>query len=109
MDRHINKEQGVGMKAMHGMLLALGLGCVATSLPAAEPGSATPTDKRAWFGDLHLHTSNSYDAAWASVKTTPRDAYRYAQGFPVDYFGHQVKRKAPLDFLAVSDHAEYMV
>ncbi len=39
---------------------------------------------------------------------TPRDAYRYAQGPPVTYLGHEVRRNAPLDFLAVSDHAEYM-
>ena len=75
---------------------------------ALDPKVPVIADKRAYFGDLHLHTSNSYDAAWASVKTTPRDAYRYAQGYAVDYFGHAVKRKAPLDFLAVSDHAEYM-
>lgn len=72
--------------------------------------SAVPVEplRRAYFGDLHLHTSNSFDAAWAGVRTTPRDAYRYAQGLPVTYMGSEVKRRVPLDFLAVSDHAEYM-
>lgn len=64
--------------------------------------------RRAYFGDLHLHTSNSLDATWAGVRTTPTDAYHYAQGLPVNYFGRQVKRRVPLDFLAVTDHAEYM-
>ncbi|MFM1886694.1 MAG: hypothetical protein RL026_1851 [Pseudomonadota bacterium] len=77
---------------------------------AAAPAPALPANplRSAWFGDLHLHTSNSYDAAWGGVRTTPRDAYRYAQGLPVDYMGKSVRRKAALDFLAVADHSEYM-
>jgi Protein of unknown function (DUF3604) len=85
-------------------------------LAAATPGAAQELDlnvhvnpqRQAYFGDLHLHTSNSLDATWAGVRTTPADAYTYAQGLPVRYFGREVKRRAPLDFLAVSDHAEYM-
>ena len=72
-----------------------------------DPSIPVEPLRRAYFGDLHLHTSNSFDAAWGGARTTPRDAYRYAQGFPVMYMGHEVRRKAPLDFLAVSDHAEF--
>lgn len=64
--------------------------------------------RQVYFGDLHLHTANSFDAAWAGVRTTPADAYRHAKGFPIDYLGNQIQRKAPLDFLAVTDHSEYM-
>lgn len=64
--------------------------------------------RNAYFGDLHLHTSNSFDAAWAGVRTSRSDAYRYAQGEKVMYFGEEIQRRAPLDFLAVADHAEYM-
>ena len=77
----------------------------------AEPiDNAIPVNPthNAYFGDLHLHTSHSYDAAWGGTRTTPRDAYRYAQGYPVVYLGQEVKRKAPLDFLAIADHSEYM-
>lgn len=77
-------------------------------LPGLALGAAANPLRNAYFGDLHLHTSNSYDAAWGGVRTTPRDAYRYAQGHAVDYMGRQVRRKAPLDFLAVADHSEYM-
>lgn len=73
-----------------------------------DPGVPVSPDRNAYFGDLHLHTSNSYDAAWGGARTTREDAYRYAQGFPVSYLGHEVKRDAPLDFLAIADHAEYM-
>jgi len=110
MARDDNKRRGLGMTIQRGVWLAIAFGGLAGSAVAQSLDPKVPViaDKRAYFGDLHLHTSNSYDAAWGGVKTTPRDAYRYAQGFPVEYFGHQVKRKAPLDFLAVSDHAEYM-
>lgn len=61
-----------------------------------------------YFGDLHLHTAYSMDAASVQTETLPDDAYRFAKGEAVDYFGKRVKRLAPLDFLAVTDHAEYL-
>lgn len=76
--------------------------------PAQFQAADYSETRNAYFGDLHLHTSNSYDAAWAGTRTTRADAYNYAQGKAVTYFGEQVQRKAPLDFLAVVDHAEYM-
>jgi len=39
----------------------------------------------------------------------PDVAYRFARGEPVDYLGEEVKRSTPpLDFLAVTDHSEYI-
>jgi hypothetical protein len=64
--------------------------------------------RNAYFGDLHLHTSYSLDAAASGTNTVPDDAYRYARGLPVDYMGQTVQRRTPLDFLAVTDHAEYL-
>jgi hypothetical protein len=48
------------------------------------------------------------DAFAFGARTTPEDSYRYAMGETVDYFGKPQKRLAPLDFLAVTDHAEYL-
>jgi hypothetical protein len=48
------------------------------------------------------------DAFAFGTRTTPEDSYRFAMGEPVEYFGKQWKRLAPLDFLAVTDHAEYL-
>ena len=42
-------------------------------------------------------------------RTTPDDAWRYAKGEAIPHpRGGQVKLSAPLDFLAVTDHADFM-
>jgi hypothetical protein len=78
-----------------------------TSQSAEVRPPANPL-RNAYFGDLHLHTSYSMDAFAFGTRTTPEDSYRFAMGEPVEYFGKQWKRAAPLDFLAVTDHAEYL-
>ncbi|MFX8895541.1 DUF3604 domain-containing protein, partial [Acinetobacter baumannii] len=62
----------------------------------------------AYFGDLHLHTSMSFDAYIFKTDTLPEDSYRFAQGEEVSYLGRKVRRHAPLDFLAVTDHSEFL-
>ena len=75
----------------------------------SRPGAPPPNPLRnAYFGDLHLHSSYSMDAFAMSTRTTPEDAFRYARGESVEYFGQAQKRMAPLDFLALTDHAEYL-
>ncbi len=64
--------------------------------------------KNAYFGDLHLHSGYSMDAFAFGTRTTPEDSYKYAMGETVEYMGKPQKRNAPLDFLAVTDHAEYL-
>lgn len=73
-----------------------------------SPSAAPNFSRNAYFGDLHLHTALSFDAIASGVRTTPEDAYRYARGEPVEYLGRPVMRRQPLDFLAVTDHAEYL-
>ena len=48
------------------------------------------------------------DAFAFGTRTTPEDSYKYAIGETVEYMGKPQKRIAPLDFLAVTDHAEYL-
>ena len=65
--------------------------------------------KNVYFGDLHVHTGWSFDAYLSSVRVTPDDAYRFAKGEYISHpGGDSMQMQRPLDFMAVSDHAEYM-
>ena len=65
--------------------------------------------KKAFFGDLHVHTSWSFDAFIYNVRTSPDDAYEFGKGKPIDHFVlDKIKINRPLDFMAVTDHSEYM-
>ena len=75
-----------------------------TPARAVEPGAP----KNAYFGDLHLHTRLSLDAYLYDIETVPEDAFKYAQGQAVRYMGREIRRGAALDFLAVTDHAEFL-
>ena len=72
---------------------------------------ATAQDRQLLWGDTHLHTSYSADAYLNNNFTAdPDTAYRYARGLPVIHPFHRarVQIKTPLDFLVVSDHAEFL-
>ena len=58
-----------------------------------EPCVDFTPERKPLFGELHVHTSLSFDAAAARIKTLPADAYRFARGeaipfFPVDAYGN---------------------
>lgn len=66
--------------------------------------------KNAYFGDLHVHTQNSFDAYIFATRRTPDDAYRFAKGEKIPHdAGFEIQLQGPpLDFLAVTDHGEYL-
>ncbi len=78
------------------------------STEAAAPGAIKVNpDRDAYFGDLHLHTTDSFDAyVLMGTRTTPDEAYKFARGDTINYLGQPIKRSEPLDFLAVTDHSE---
>ncbi len=79
-----------------------------TSTAKADP-IPDASSRRPFFGDLHLHTGFSFDAySFMGTRTTPEEAYRFAKGLPITYLGQTVQRPEPLDFMAVTDHSEFM-
>ena len=83
-----------------------------SNVSSADTDDLTVTrnaDKNAYFGDLHVHTSWSFDAFIYNVRTDPDDAYAFAKGEAIDHFVlDKIKIERPLDFMAVTDHSEYM-
>ncbi len=66
-------------------------------------------DKNAYFGDLHVHTENSFDAYAFGTTASPADAYKYARGEAIKHpTGYQVQLSRPLDFYAVTDHGVFL-
>ena len=89
---------------------------VAREIAPREPCAHRDPLRRPFYGDLHVHTGVSMDARSLGTTTTPDDAYRYARGeavalSPFDVEGNPdrvVRLGRPLDFAAVTDHAEWM-
>jgi len=84
--------------------------------------AAPPETRKAYFGELHLHTTMSFDAWTFGTKVTPDQAYKFARGETVMVPAVQLakeqgiagtadvpaRRAWPLDFTAVTDHSEYL-
>ncbi|MCD4721005.1 MAG: DUF3604 domain-containing protein, partial [Desulfobacula sp.] len=64
--------------------------------------------KNVYFGDLHVHTSLSLDAYMCgNTNYTPDQAYEFAQGKKLEHVsGEILQLSEPLDFVAITDHAE---
>jgi hypothetical protein len=87
----------------------------APTSPAPKAENTARTDgysptKNAYFGDLHIHTKNSFDAYIFNVRTTPADVYKFALGENVRHpAGYDIMIAGdPLDFVAATDHGAYM-
>ena len=67
------------------------------------------SERTAFFGDIHVHTTYSFDAYAFGTLATPYDAYRYARGEAIEHpAGFEVQLRQPLDFYAVTDHAMFL-
>ncbi len=105
------------------------IGCDKSTDSAPCPGGASaeecavPPDpcpdrnplRNLYVGELHIHTNLSFDAEFAGVVAEPRDAYRFARGealeippFEPASARRTVQLRRPLDFAAVTEHAELM-
>ncbi len=109
---------------LSGLFGALVVGCSQPEAPAgdeapAAPAAAAPEEvpapapgpeaRQALFGDLHVHTRYSYDAFVFGTRTDPDAAYEFAKGNAIQHpAGFEMQLDQPLDFLGVSDHANYL-
>ena len=67
----------------------------------------TAYPENVYFGDTHLHTSNSSDAFAFGVRLGPEEALRFASGEEVTAtMGIKAKLSRPLDFLVIADHSD---
>lgn len=74
----------------------------------ADPSIANNPLKDAYFGEQHVHTAYSLDAFIGGTRLTPFEAYDFAQGAEVEVNGTKHKLDRPLDWVVVTDHAEYL-
>jgi hypothetical protein len=96
---------------------------VARAQTAPAPWSRTETRapcssfnvlRTPYFGETHSHTGLSIDAVIGDDRSEPREAYTFAKGGVIDLPPYDASGKAtrsaqlrrPLDFAAVTDHAE---
>ena len=64
--------------------------------------------KHLYWGDLHVHTAYSLDAYAFGTLKTPAQAYAFARGEAMTLQdGSTAQLDRPLDFAAVTDHAEW--
>jgi hypothetical protein len=77
--------------------------------PGRSSGKKNPL-KNVYFGEQHLHSQQSADAFAAGTRQPMEDVYKYAMGEEITLLplGEKIKKSTPYDFVALTDHAEYL-
>ena len=83
---------------------------VVIASPARAQDAPNPANRQVYFGEQHLHTTNSPDAFAFGTRNGPDDAYRFCKGEAIkkSTTGEMIQKATPYDWCAVTDHAEYL-
>ena len=108
--------QGIGKQTLVSCAVIALIGALAACGGSFGGGERTKSDagvklsefpERVYWGDAHLHTSNSVDAFGFGVRLGPEDALRFARGEEVtSTMGLKAKLARPLDWLVITDHSD---
>ena len=107
------------------ILTAVSIGLAFASDPTQQAAKPTPAavvgggqyspyvgetfPNRVFWGVAHVHTGYSFDSGMFGVTLTPDDLFRVATGGEVVLDnGVRYKQDRPLDWVSVTDHAEYL-
>mgnify|MGYP006276477051 CR=1 FL=1 len=98
----------IGMSASGPLARTLAQIGPATAATGAAASVPEFPEKEAFFGETHVHTAYSFDAFLGGARLEPDGAYRFARGEEVEVSGQRYRLRRPLDWAAVTDHAEYL-
>ena len=116
----IKEDQGIGTlqtrSSKSRLIIIAIIMAFSQSSYASEKGITFNTLRNPYFGDIHVHTSFDIDSRMGGNTNDPDDAYRFAKGetaLPIAQAATPtpnvtLKISRPLDFAAVTDHAEMM-
>lgn len=82
---------------------------MAVAKPALQPQQKPRPNKyrNVYFGDLHVHSRLSFDSYIFGNRLSVDEAYRFAKGEALkNPVGEVMQLTRPLDFAAITDHAE---
>jgi len=92
---------------LFGSMLVAGCDRVEKALRGEVKVAETAYPERVFWGDTHVHTSNSVDAFGFGNRLDPEAALRFGRGEEVtSTTGTKAKLDRPLDFMVIADHAE---
>ena len=81
----------------------------ATNHPDFSPYPDQHFPTRVYWGVAHVHTGYSFDSGMFGITLTPDDLFKFSRGGEVVVDnGVRAKIDRPLDWLAITDHAEYL-
>ena len=98
------------MRIRNGGVANLILALAAIFAVAPTQAQQKNSDRNAYFGETHQHTSWSVDAyLFGNTVTGPNEALKYAQGQTIKHpLGYDIQITEPLDWMGVTDHSEYV-